>query len=80
MRFYRPLGQISALTFDLDDTLYDNRQVILRTEQESLAFVQSYHPALNGDTEQGFPEAAPVAAGDRAGHLPRRDRMASSRG
>ncbi|MDR8263852.1 5-amino-6-(5-phospho-D-ribitylamino)uracil phosphatase YigB, partial [Acinetobacter baumannii] len=24
MRFYRPLGQISALTFDLDDTLYDN--------------------------------------------------------
>ena len=39
MRFYRPLGQISALTFDLDDTLYDNREVILRTEQESLAFV-----------------------------------------
>ena len=29
MRFYRPLGQISALTFDLDDTLYDNRPVIL---------------------------------------------------
>ena len=46
MRFYRPLGQISALTFDLDDTLYDNRQVILRTEQEALAFVQNYHPAL----------------------------------
>lgn len=47
MRFYRPLGQISALTFDLDDTLYDNRPVILRTEQESLAFVRSYHPALS---------------------------------
>lgn len=30
MRFYRPLGRISALTFDLDDTLYDNRPVILR--------------------------------------------------
>lgn len=44
--FYRPLGQISALTFDLDDTLYDNRQVILRTEQEALAFVQNYHPSL----------------------------------
>ena len=28
MRFYRPLGRISALTFDLDDTLYDNRPVI----------------------------------------------------
>lgn len=46
MRFYRPLGQISALTFDLDDTLYDNRPVILRTEQEALSFVQNYHPAL----------------------------------
>ncbi|MDR9892465.1 5-amino-6-(5-phospho-D-ribitylamino)uracil phosphatase YigB [Pseudenterobacter timonensis] len=47
MRFYRPLGAISALTFDLDDTLYDNRPVILRTEQESLAFVQNYHPSLS---------------------------------
>lgn len=46
MRFYRPLGHISALTFDLDDTLYDNHAVILRTEQESLTFVQNYHPAL----------------------------------
>ena len=46
MRFYRPLGHISALTFDLDDTLYDNRPVILRTEQEALTFVQNYHPAL----------------------------------
>ncbi|WP_370906103.1 5-amino-6-(5-phospho-D-ribitylamino)uracil phosphatase YigB [Citrobacter koseri] len=46
MRFYRPLGHISALTFDLDDTLYDNRPVILHTEQEALTFVQNYHPAL----------------------------------
>ncbi len=46
MRFYRPLGRISALTFDLDDTLYDNRPVIQRTEQEALIFVQNYHPAL----------------------------------
>ncbi len=46
MRFYRPLGTLSALTFDLDDTLYDNRPVILRTEQEALAFVRSYHPSL----------------------------------
>lgn len=48
MRFYRPLGHISAITFDLDDTLYDNREVILRTEHESLTFVQNYHPSLNG--------------------------------
>ncbi|AFJ48812.1 5-amino-6-(5-phospho-D-ribitylamino)uracil phosphatase YigB [Shimwellia blattae] len=44
MRFYRPLGPVAALTFDLDDTLYDNRPVILRTEQESLRFLQEYHP------------------------------------
>ena len=54
MRFYRPLGQISALTFDLDDTLYDNRDVILRTEQESLAFVQNYHPALKTMQNKDF--------------------------
>lgn len=47
MRFYRPLGQISALTFDLDDTLYDNRPVIDRTMHESLAFVRNYHPSLS---------------------------------
>ena len=46
MRFYRPLGAIAALTFDLDDTLYDNRPVIDRTMQESVAFVRGYHPAL----------------------------------
>ena len=33
MQFYRQLGPISALTFDLDDTLYDNHPVIVRAEQ-----------------------------------------------
>ena len=28
MRFFRPLSAIDAMTFDLDDTLYDNRPVI----------------------------------------------------
>ena len=46
MRFYRPLGRISALTFDWMIPLYDNRPVILRTEREALTFVQNYHPAL----------------------------------
>jgi len=54
MHFYRPLGQISALTFDLDDTLYDNHAVIRRTTQESLAFVQNYHRHLNDFTESDF--------------------------
>ncbi|PWC11767.1 5-amino-6-(5-phospho-D-ribitylamino)uracil phosphatase YigB [Brenneria roseae subsp. americana] len=46
MHFYRPLGQIRAITFDLDDTLYDNYEVIRRTERESVCFLQQYHPAL----------------------------------
>ncbi len=54
MRFYRPLGHISALTFDLDDTLYDNRPVIRRTEQESLAFIRGYHPALSALESRDF--------------------------
>ncbi|WP_227319208.1 5-amino-6-(5-phospho-D-ribitylamino)uracil phosphatase YigB [Cedecea davisae] len=54
MHFYRPLGQIAALTFDLDDTLYDNRPVILRTVQESLTFVQNYHPNLSALTTSDF--------------------------
>ena len=31
MHFYRPPGKIRAMTFDLDDTLYDNGDVILTT-------------------------------------------------
>ncbi|QCR37549.1 5-amino-6-(5-phospho-D-ribitylamino)uracil phosphatase YigB [Nissabacter sp. SGAir0207] len=46
MIVYRPLKAIAALTFDLDDTLYDNGPVIRRTEQESLKFLRAYHPLL----------------------------------
>lgn len=44
LHFYRPLKAIAAFTFDLDDTLYDNHPVIMRTERESLAF---YSKILN---------------------------------
>lgn len=46
MHFYRPLRPVAAMTFDLDDTLYDNRPVILRTTRESHNALQAYHPAL----------------------------------
>lgn len=45
MKFYRPLQQIEAITFDLDDTLYDNYPVIVRTESETMQFLRQYHPA-----------------------------------
>ncbi|BCQ37042.1 MULTISPECIES: 5-amino-6-(5-phospho-D-ribitylamino)uracil phosphatase YigB [Erwinia] len=46
MHFYRPLRPVAAMTFDLDDTLYDNHPVILRTTRESHSALQAYHPAL----------------------------------
>lgn len=47
MHFYRPLRPLAALTFDLDDTLYDNCPAIRQTEQQSMAFLQNYHPRLS---------------------------------
>ncbi|WP_445495429.1 5-amino-6-(5-phospho-D-ribitylamino)uracil phosphatase YigB [Photorhabdus sp. SF281] len=47
MRFYRPLAPVSAMTFDLDDTLYDNRPVLDKTEQEVLNFIRQYDPKFS---------------------------------
>lgn len=46
MRFYRPLLEIKAISFDLDDTLYDNKPVMARTEEEVLRFLHQYYPEL----------------------------------
>ncbi|SVK45665.1 flavin mononucleotide phosphatase [Acinetobacter baumannii] len=45
MHFYRPLRPLAALTFDLDDTLYDNRPVIRQTEQPPVASCRATIPA-----------------------------------
>jgi putative hydrolase of the HAD superfamily len=47
MYFYRRLKPIKAITFDLDDTLYDNHPVIRKTTAESHRFLQAYHPDLH---------------------------------
>lgn len=44
MKFFRPFHAIEAMTFDLDDTLYDNRPVIRRLETEFTAWLYKYHP------------------------------------
>jgi len=44
MHFYRRLPTISAMTFDLDDTLYDNHPVIIKVEQQVLAWLQNHYP------------------------------------
>lgn len=46
IRFYRPLKDIKAITFDLDDTLYDNHPVMQKTEQSVLAFMHEHYPEL----------------------------------
>ncbi|WP_319535761.1 5-amino-6-(5-phospho-D-ribitylamino)uracil phosphatase YigB [uncultured Vibrio sp.] len=46
MKFYRRIAPIKAMTFDLDDTLYDNYPVILRMERELLSWLQQTHPAV----------------------------------
>lgn len=43
MRFYRPLSPVRAMTFDLDDTLYDNRPGIGR-QQKSAALALGLTP------------------------------------
>ena len=33
MQCYRPVSPVKAMTFDLDDTLWDNQGVMLKTEE-----------------------------------------------
>lgn len=54
MKFYRSLRPIKAITFDLDDTLYDNHPVIRRTTAESHAALQAYHPSLSTFSETAY--------------------------
>ncbi len=44
MQFYRSLSPIQAMTFDLDDTLYDNRPVIRHVEQQVALWLYTHHP------------------------------------
>ncbi|MCG9685054.1 5-amino-6-(5-phospho-D-ribitylamino)uracil phosphatase YigB [Vibrio sp. Isolate23] len=44
MHFYRQLPVIEAMTFDLDDTLYDNRPVIRRVETQVTTWLHKHHP------------------------------------
>ncbi|GEM76891.1 5-amino-6-(5-phospho-D-ribitylamino)uracil phosphatase YigB [Vibrio sagamiensis] len=46
MKFYRSIKTIKAITFDLDDTLYDNVAVIVKMEQELLAWFKEHYPVV----------------------------------
>ncbi|AIW15371.1 5-amino-6-(5-phospho-D-ribitylamino)uracil phosphatase YigB [Vibrio tubiashii] len=44
MQFFRHLKPIQAMTFDLDDTLYDNHPVIRQVEAKMVAWLHKHHP------------------------------------
>jgi FMN hydrolase / 5-amino-6-(5-phospho-D-ribitylamino)uracil phosphatase len=44
MHFYRHLPIIQAMSFDLDDTLYDNYPVISGLEQRLIDWLHTHHP------------------------------------
>lgn len=43
MQFYRPLNEVKAMTFDLDDTLYNNEPVIRQAEAALAAHLKAHH-------------------------------------
>jgi len=46
LKFYRHLSNIKAISFDLDDTLYSNKPVMLAIEKKMIAYFSNL-PALN---------------------------------
>lgn len=46
MKYYRPLKPFKAISFDLDDTLYDNHPIIENAELSILAYINKNFPEL----------------------------------
>lgn len=44
MQIYRRTAAVKAMTFDLDDTLYDNWPVIQNVEQQMVVWLHTHHP------------------------------------
>ncbi|OQM34264.1 flavin mononucleotide phosphatase [bacterium endosymbiont of Pedicinus badii] len=46
MRIYKNLINVRAITFDLDNTLYDDKPIVKKADYESMKFLKDYHPKL----------------------------------
>ena len=53
MQLYKALNPVSVLSFDLDDTLYDNKPVIAAAEKAMLQALARHAPVTNG-TDSNF--------------------------
>ena len=48
LHFYRQPGEVAAIGFDLDDTLYDNGPLLQQAEAALLAYLAEHFPASRG--------------------------------
>ena len=53
MIFYRNIEKVRAVSFDLDDTLYDNFPIMRRAEKQLLAFMDEHFPQTH-DKDMAF--------------------------
>lgn len=71
MRFYRPVAPVKAMTFDLDDTLYNNDPIIKRAEATLKHYIAAEYPQTAKlspqewtDIKRGLIKAQPALASD----------------
>ncbi len=76
--FLPAFGAHLALTFDLDDTLYDNRPVILRTRQKVGAYLCAKFSSRLAQLPMKSATPAPGGTGSGTRDLSRRDALAFS--
>jgi FMN phosphatase YigB (HAD superfamily) len=69
------IKQLRALTFDLDDTLWDNRPVLMAAEQTLYDWLGQHYPRINA--RQSQTPSANVRAGLPPRAWPLRDSLTS---
>lgn len=52
MKFYRRLQPVTALSFDLDDTLYSNHPIMLSAEKKMLSYFSEHFPQTAAQGKQ----------------------------
>lgn len=52
MKYYRPLKPFKAISFDLDDTLYDNHPIMVKAEQNYISYLNQHYPELESFTQK----------------------------